>query len=185
MIYIVTGLMRSGTSMMMHALIAGGMKAAYERKDTEYLWDGDYHPNQNGFFELPETAYDDKFPMQFNTKLIKVPFKVLGDLNRTKGMRIVYMTRPFEEINQSYDRYITTFEPHRKGVDDFVERIPYTLGRLIGRKDIVRFDVFDYHKVISRPLAHFELLKSHGWPVNPEKAAAIPDAKLRHYTKEE
>jgi hypothetical protein len=32
---------------------------------------------------------------------------------------------------------------------------------------------------------YLEILRKHGWIFNVKKAAAIPDARLRHYSKED
>jgi len=75
MIYIVTGYMRSGTSMMMQALIAGGLEADYderrERMNDNY-GDKFYRPNGGGFYELSYMEYKkENFPLDHEGKLIK------------------------------------------------------------------------------------------------------------------
>ncbi len=53
MIYLVSGDMRTGTSMMMQALEAGGLEAVYnENRDrmNQQYGDKDYQPNGGGFY---------------------------------------------------------------------------------------------------------------------------------------
>jgi hypothetical protein len=173
--------------MMMHALIKGGMRAAYERKPIDTMWRGDYHPNQNGFFELSEDdLYAEDFPKKFNKHLIKVPLKRLNCLNYQYPMRIIFMNRNYEEVKRSYEKMIQEgIIDKRKPPELFIQAIPHILGVLINkninRKSIKTFDVFDYENVIAYPEAHFDLLKKHGWPINAQKAAAIPNANLKHF----
>ena len=54
MLYVVSGFKRTGTSMMMHALIAGGLDGVYSEQRqhiTDKIPEGEYNPNPNGFYE--------------------------------------------------------------------------------------------------------------------------------------
>ena len=74
-LYVVSGFMRTGTSMMMRALEAGGMNAAYRisrEKMREHYADEFYDPNIGGLYELERKDYQSfYFPRQFEGKLIK------------------------------------------------------------------------------------------------------------------
>jgi hypothetical protein len=183
-VYVVAAMMRSGTSMMMHSLIAGGMRAAYEKKDLERLWVGDYHPNKNGFFELSRKDVESEdFPSQFHGYLIKVPIRKLGSLHPTRSMKIIYMYREFEKIEQSFDKLeeINNGFSRRKRPIVYWDKLPFTFANLINRTDIVSFDVVPYDGVVNNPLKWFTYLAKKGWPIDPEKCAEIPDSKLRHF----
>ena len=55
MLYIVSGFMRTGTSMMMKALEAGGLEAAYQQSREamrKRYADEHYDPNVGGRYEL-------------------------------------------------------------------------------------------------------------------------------------
>src|SRR5690606_28529169 len=78
MIYVVSGYMRCGTSMMMEALQAGGLEAAYsERRDVEMneRWgEPGYLPNER-YFELDRHDYRrPDFAQAFDGKLVKCLF---------------------------------------------------------------------------------------------------------------
>ena len=60
-VYIVSGYMRSGTSMMMKVLEGAGMSARYNREKDAVLeakyGREDYHPNPGGFFRVGPTGF--------------------------------------------------------------------------------------------------------------------------------
>ena len=80
MIYVVSGFMRTGTSMMMKALEAGGMDASYKQsRDVmkDHYADEYYNPNIGGLYELEKQDYQKwDFPRDYEGKLIKA----LGEL---------------------------------------------------------------------------------------------------------
>lgn len=74
-VYVIGGFMRSGTSMMMRALEAGGMEACY-RKSRDQMKaryaDDQYDPNAGGLYELERRDYRrPDFPIGYEGKLIK------------------------------------------------------------------------------------------------------------------
>ena len=108
MIYIVAGSQRTGTSMMMQALMAGGLQADFDpsrdQMNAQY-GDEDYKPNAGGFYELRKDQYHAVgFPRAHEGKLIKVLNEgVLKIAPRSAGdpYRIVFMRRDAEEMRQS------------------------------------------------------------------------------------
>jgi len=107
-ILIVSGNMRSGTSMMMDALTAGGLNPCHKKSRDNSLGkhagEG-YHPNPNGFYELEASDFKEVgFPRKFEGQLIKVLYgglykMVPGDY------KIVFMRRDQEESRQSYEAF--------------------------------------------------------------------------------
>ncbi len=95
--YIVSGLERSGTSMMMQILYRGGMDVAFDEKRKP----DDNNPK--GYFELEggkviNRLMDGSFPMEkYDEKVIKVTAYGLKFLPPGE-YRIIYMTRNIEEI---------------------------------------------------------------------------------------
>ncbi|MDY6867224.1 MAG: hypothetical protein SVT56_04875 [Chloroflexota bacterium] len=191
MIYIVTGFTRSGTSMMMNCLIAGGMTAEYvegNQREAYYIADEGYHPNQQGYRQLD--VIDIKrpdFPECFDGKLIKMPIYWWTGSRGYGGRKIeipykaIFMRRDWQEQILS-----------RRRLDDHVNKRKD--GRLIpSREPIYReivpevianaktYDEVWYPIAVFNPLPVFEMLKDHGWPIDPEQAAEVPNPKLRHY----
>src|SRR3990167_6193895 len=106
MIYIVSGWQRTGTSMMMEALIAGGMDAAWdEAKDKRlhdrYLRENGVVPNER-YFEFEKDEYRKPgFPAAYDGKLIKALYGAIHSLNPALQYKVIYMRRPQQEIIQS------------------------------------------------------------------------------------
>ena len=128
-VYVVSGFMRTGTSMMMRALESGGMTACYRQSRDEMrlrFADEHYDPNIGGLYELAPKDYQDKnFPEPYKGKLIKglnfcVPrMKVMPD-----GIRVVLMLRDKEEIRQSYDAF---FGKQLKNLDQLNDDLSFFL----------------------------------------------------------
>lgn len=187
-VYVVGGYMRTGTSMMMRALEAGGMNARYRESRNEMaarFGDKNYVPNRDGLYELERNdylAFD--FPLGFEGCLIKglnrsVPrMKVMPN-----GIRVVFMMRDKEEIRQSYmaffpDRPLQNLENLERNMLDIIERIQ-------NRRDVLGTHVFWYRQVLERPEYHFQLLADAGWPIDSQAAAAIVDPALCRYKLED
>jgi len=179
MIYIVTGYMRSGTSMMMQALIAGGLDAAYDarREHMNATYGDDYYqPNTGGFYELSTLDYKkDNFPLDYEGKLIKCLRGALWKI-KPHEYKIVFMLRNPEEIRQSYEAFFTN---RADGfiLDQYQDRMQKSIDDMRDRED-VDLTVFQYREVVEDPVSHFEQLKTAGWPIDPIKAAEVVDPSL-------
>ena len=98
MIVIVSGLPRSGTSMMMHILEAGGMPV---------LTDGVRPPdadNPNGYYEfepVKATATDPSWLAQADGRAVKMVYKLLPDLPAGRTYQVVFMQRALKEVAAS------------------------------------------------------------------------------------
>ena len=129
----VTGFTRSGTSMMMNCLIAGGMDAEYVEsyEGLKYKTVDGYHGNPQGYRELEESEVKrPDFPECYAGKLIKMP-------------NYWWM-----------------------------------------RQEAETYDEVWYPVAVFNPLPVFEMLQDHGWPIDPEKSAKIPDPKYYHFRNE-
>jgi len=74
-LYVVSGFMRTGTSMIMKALESGGLDAEYKQSRDEMknrYSDKNYDPNIGGLYELERQDYMGlDFPNKYTGKLIK------------------------------------------------------------------------------------------------------------------
>lgn len=201
-IYVVTGFMRSFTSMMMRALVTSGMDAVYDTSRDTWLEEVSadlkaYHPNPNGVYEINEQQRDTliKRPQEFDGKLLK-HLCVYGwlDLPFWAGRyKVLLMLRDPEEIKESAQRF-TGESPAFKD-DAGTPKLPFTadiyrqimiraIRQLRGRRDIDYLAVKG-SDVLSEPLAAFNRIQLAGWPIDPEKCAGTIDPKLyRCHTKE-
>lgn len=179
MIYLVSGYMRCGTSMMMEALQAGGLQAAYsERRDADMnaRWgEPGYLPNER-YFELDIYDYQrPDFASVFNNKLVKCLFG--GAIRMPPGeYRCVFMRRPTEQIAQSLLAFFGEV-PDLIESGRFDAEIERALSILRDRRSFLQVEEVWLADVIANPLAVFSRL---GWPIDVEKAAAVPKRdKLR------
>ena len=178
-VYVVSGYMRSGTSMMMKCLEAGGMAARYHsRKDltlNNRYARKNYQPNPGGFYELePHAFLDPDFTKVYSGKLIKVLHWRLAGLSPS-DYKIVFMLRDPREIEVSYLRMFQRRAPFV--LHKYYELVNETLAMLKDRD----MDVLPvrYQDVISDPLAVFAKIKQNNWPVfDVEKAAAVVNPHL-------
>ena len=94
-ITIVSGLPRSGTSMMMQMLVAGGIPAL---TDSIRAADED---NPRGYYELEavkKVKEDSSFLDRANGKVVKMVHLLLYDLPARHRYRVVFMRRQIEEV---------------------------------------------------------------------------------------
>lgn len=183
--------MRSGTSMMMQALEAGGMDAAYSKERNERmnskLGDPDlprpYFPNES-YHELePDDYRSPDFPYSYEGKLIKCLWggitKIRPKKEGSEGYKVIFMRRSREAIEESLIKmfgYATDFAANPAfdyNMDSLVELVR-------DRRSIVSVTEVWFGDVVADPLKEFTRIKEAGWPIDPEKAAMIPsDKKMR------
>jgi hypothetical protein len=97
-VYIVSGLPRSGTSMMMRMLAAGGLPVlADERREAD-------SDNPRGYFELEAvkgSAADASWVQQAPGKAVKVISYLLRSLPPALDYRVVFMRRALDQVVRS------------------------------------------------------------------------------------
>jgi len=186
-LYIVSGYMRTGTSMIMKALEEGGMIAEYNQSREKmrlHYADEKYDPNFGGLYELDVREYrNDDFPRKYKGKLIKALGRTIPIMRvMPNGIRVVFMRRDIEEIRQSY---LAFFGSNLRNIEGLDKRMEDTIEIIKNRKDVLNIDVFWYREVLQNPQKHFEILKSHNWNINIEKAVRVIDPKYCRYKREE
>jgi predicted AlkP superfamily phosphohydrolase/phosphomutase/tetratricopeptide (TPR) repeat protein len=127
-ITIVSGLPRSGTSMMMQMLSAGGMAALTD--DTRMADDS----NPKGYWEYAKTkalARDNSWLDDARGKVVKVIAQLLPWLPNDQHYRIIFMQRDLREVLQSQDSMLSRLE--RQSADP--ERLAETYQRQLEAVD--------------------------------------------------
>ena len=184
-LYVVSGFMRTGTSMMMRALEAGGMDACYKQSREvmrKRFADEHYDPNVGGLYELERKDYREPgFPRKYRGKLIKALGMGVPGMAVMPAIRVVFMRRDPEEIRQSYAAF---FGQDLQGIDTLNNRMQDVLERIRNRRDVISMHVFWYRQVLHWPLHNFTTLQSEGWPIDVTKAVAIVDPDLCRYRHE-
>jgi hypothetical protein len=185
MLYVVSGFMRTGTSMMMKALEAGGLDAAY-RQSRELMRrrfaDTHYDPNVGGLYELARADYmAPDFPAKYNGRLIKALNSGVPAMNvMPSGIRVVFMRRDAEEIRQSYLAFFGQDLP----MGNFQPRMERVLAVIRNRRDVVSCHEFWFRDVVADPAGHFAVLAEAGWPIAPAACAAVVDPGCCRYRRE-
>lgn len=184
-VFMVSGYMRTGTSMMMRALEAGGLTAAYrESRDLfrKSYADDLYDPNAGGLYELEVADYRAlDFPVKYRGQLVKCLLAGKVHLAVVPRLKVVFMRRDFEEIRQSYQAFFDRDLPAKAEL--VLQTIEDAVAQLHNRRDC-DVNVFWYRDVLRQPAAHFTLLHESGWPIDVAKAAAIVDEKQCRFRRE-
>lgn len=156
MIHVVSGFVRTGTSMMMACLTAGGLTSAFDpaRERLNDHGDEHYRPNRSGFYELSmRECGKPGWPIQHQGKLIKVMSWFLDSLEPNQeggGYRIVLMHRDPEEIRQSFEAaFGERIDPAT--LADYRERQAAIFRRLMVRRDVQSVIPLAYRAVVAHP----------------------------------
>lgn len=186
-VYIVSGYPRSGTTMMMAALMAGGLPGEYSttrNRMSASRADSDYTPNpDNELYELDDWQYRDfGFPLKYQGKLVKAVTMHARNLDvNPAGTKVVFMRRNPEEIRQSFMAFFADKRaPSREQIEN---EVAWSLWQMRDRKS---FDVVEmwYRDVLSAPYPHMRTLVDLGWPIDAKAAAAAVDPSLLRYRVE-
>ena len=174
MIYIVSGRVRSGTSMMMRSAIAGGLTGLYE--PTSWYWPDDplnpYHPNPNGFFEGSREVFTEMDDTKLEGTVTKVFGKYLPGLpQRGVSYNIVLMVRTDAEVVQSLQKLNPATDGHA------VLSLDEIRNSIQGRNDFIVTEI-NYVDVINDPVTQFNRLVAAGWPIDANIAASMVDPSL-------
>jgi hypothetical protein len=181
MITIVSGLPRSGTSLMMQMLVAGGMSAL---SDGERRADTD---NPRGYLEwerIKQLANDPACIAEGEGKVVKVISRLLLSLPAGHEYRIIFMQRPLPEVLASQDEMLRRRGAYKEGSDPalisaaFEKHLREVYAWLDG-KPYVKAVRIAYHDVLSRPKDIGQQLEQFlGIPLDLEAMAQQVDSSL-------
>jgi hypothetical protein len=149
--YIVSGLERSGTSMLMQILKAGGAPLAF---DTESRPPDDNNPK--GYFELEggkiiNKLMEEDFPFSdYKGKFIKITAYGLKFLPVGK-YRVIYSKREIEEILDSMDKMAKITDENRAETKELFIKLNNMVMDLISTRDDVEVLFADYNAILSEP----------------------------------
>jgi hypothetical protein len=154
MITIVSGLPRSGTSLMMQMLAAGGMAIL---SDGERRADAD---NPRGYQEWERVKQLPKNPAliaEAEGKVVKVISQLLLSVPATHEYRVIFMQRPMAEVMASQDVMLRRRNTYDADVDlADVERAfqdhLYEVHSWINRQKNMKVCRIHYHRILSEPM---------------------------------
>jgi hypothetical protein len=155
MITIVSGLPRSGTSLMMQMLVAGGMTPL---SDGERRADTD---NPRGYLEwerIKQLPTDPGCIAEAEGKVVKVISRLLLVLPAGYEYRVIFMQRPLPEVLASQDQMLRRRGTYKEGVDPaaitaaFDKHLREVYAWLEGKSHVKALKV-QYHDVLRDPKA--------------------------------
>jgi hypothetical protein len=155
MITIVSGLPRSGTSLMMQMLVAAGMTAL---SDGERVADVD---NPRGYLEwerIKTLPNDPGCIAEGEGKVVKVISRLLLSLPAGHDYRVIFMQRPLPEVLASQDEMLRHRGTYKEGANPaimsaaFEKHLREVYAWLEG-KSYVKSMMLPYHDVLKEPKA--------------------------------
>jgi hypothetical protein len=185
-ITVVSGLPRSGTSMMMRALEAGGLPVLADglrRADED---------NPHGYFELEQvkrTVKDRSWVQQARGKAVKVISRLLVDLPSGERLKVVFMRRDLDEVLRSQRQMLDRRGEPPGPPDEQMRRLLLvhvleTEDWLRSRPDIETLFV-SYNRMVSQPRPEAERLnRFFDQRLDLERMIAAVDASLYRQRKE-
>jgi hypothetical protein len=153
MVTIVSGLPRSGTSLMMQMLVAGGLTAL---SDGERKADTD---NPKGYLEwerIKKLPKDPSLIAEAEGKVVKVISQLILSLPAGHDYRIVFMQRPLPEVLKSQDEMLRRRGTAASGgdtsaIEEAFQRHLVEVNKWLAGKDNVKILRVHYHRVLREP----------------------------------
>ena len=152
MITIVSGLPRSGTSLMMQMLVAGGMTAL---SDGERQADAD---NPRGYLEwerIKQLPNDPGCIAEGEGKVVKIISRLLLSLPSGYENRVIFMQRPLPEVLASQDQMLKRRGTYKEGANPaiissaFEKHLREVYAWLDGNSNVKTMRI-PYHDVLSK-----------------------------------
>lgn len=149
--YIVSGLERSGTSMLMQILKSGGVPTAY---DTSLRPPDENNPK--GYYELEggkiiNKLMEKSFPLQdYKGKFIKITAYGLKFLP-PGNYRIIYSERNIEEILDSMEKMTGKKDEHRKETREIFLKLNEMIKSLIRKREDTEVLMVNYNQILAHP----------------------------------
>ena len=152
-ITIVSGLPRSGTSLMMQMLEAGGM---------DILTDGIRKTDKNnprGYYEFERVKYLDKDNSWLNLckgKVVKIVSILLYDLPNDENYKIIFMKRNLQEILASQRKMLNNLQQAEDNLTDeqLVDEYKNHLQKLmawLNQQNCMKVLYISYNEIIQNP----------------------------------
>lgn len=188
MIYIVSGMHRSGTSMMMDVLVKGGIKPIWSKAREKQMKSGhsDYKINYGKFWEIGQEEYmrfgsTSEIPDECCVKIQAIGLPILA---AAKGYKIIYMRREPTAIKASYEAAFPN--------DNFIKKYPTwpshywqlldgVKGIMESRRDVDLIELW-YDDVLNNPSCAVDKLIAHRLPINKERAIEVIKPEYRRHT---
>ena len=177
--YIVSGLERSGTSMLMQILHAGGVPVSF---DDSRLSD---QSNPKGYYELAggkiiNKLMDGTFPLEdYTGKFVKITAYGLKYLPKG-NYRIIYSERNIEEILDSMEKMAGIKDKNREETREAFIKLNRMIKKQITSRDDMEVLLVNYNKILSNPREDIKKIQEFlGLPEDViDKMIKVVDDKL-------
>ena len=180
-ITIVSGLPRSGTSMMMQMLAAGGMPAL-----ADNLRQAD-EDNPRGYYEferVKEVATDSSWLDEAEGKAVKMVYRLLYDLPADRSYRVIFMIRSLDEVIASQQVMLERSGTASDALDDaqladiYRRQLEAVTDWLNAKPNFSVLSV-DYHELLSAPEPIVQQLNRFlGGRLDSDAMLQVPDWSL-------
>ncbi|MCC7261057.1 MAG: sulfotransferase domain-containing protein [Candidatus Latescibacteria bacterium] len=180
-IVVVSGLPRSGTSMMMKMLEAGGLSPL---TDGQREADED---NLGGYYEFEQVkkvAQDASWLAQAQGRAVKVISRLLYDLPEGHRYRVVFMQRHLDEVLASQQQMLVRRGRADGGAADaelkrLFQRHLDEVGKWLAERPNFAVLYLSYNEVLAQPAPKIEeLVRFLGGGLDAAKMAAVVDQRL-------
>lgn len=179
MVYLIVNAHRSGSSMLMRCLEAGGLVPVYDKAADamNHTAPKDYIPNPNGFYQFSGMVTPG-FARIYDGKLIKFPLNKLKDLPPGE-YKVILLKRAAKEIRMSMAKWtpFSSWGGHESLTYVYVKYMNAVKKLLATRGNVDLMEV-NYRDIVKKPLEVFEQISAAGWPINPALCAEKVDASL-------
>lgn len=162
--YIVSGLERSGTSLLMQILHAGGVPAAFDMNSRP---PDDNNPR--GYFELEggkiiNRLIDGTFPLtDYKGRFIKITAYGLKFLP-PGNYRIIYTERNIEEVLDSMEKMAKTPDVNREETKASFIKLNEMIKNILSFREDVDVLFVNYNRIIAEPENEIKKICEHfGW----------------------
>jgi len=148
--YIVSGLERSGTSMLMQMLYASGLETSFDNSRPSD------ESNPKGYYELAggkiiNKLMDGTFPLdEYKGKFVKITAYGLKYLP-SGNYKIIYSERNIEEILDSMEKMADLKDDNREETKELFIKLNSMIKNLIQNRDDVEFLLVNYNDILSNP----------------------------------
>jgi hypothetical protein len=148
--YIISGLERSGTSMLMQILNAGGLPTVFDDSRKPDV------NNPKGYYELEggkiiNKLMDGNFPLEkYKGKFIKITAYGIKFLPPGK-YKIIYTEREIEEILDSMEKMAKIKDQNREETKQAFVGLNSMIKNQITERDDIDFLFVNYNEIISNP----------------------------------
>lgn len=180
-IIVVSGLPRSGTSMLMKMLAEGGLEVVTDSLRTA---DDD---NPNGYFEFEPvkqmTDGNTEWLDHAQGRVVKVISALLEHLPAKYHYRVIFMERPLQEVLSSQKKMLANrAEDSSIGDAEMEEQFSRHLAAIkywLARQANIEVLYVEYGKLLAEPIPACATIANFiGHPVDVEKMQSVPNERL-------